>query len=85
MYQANASEEEIRSGKDVTFREFVLDILDHQSNAPNNVTTKQNEHWNAQFFIAGLCHPWVKFDLIARYKKSLCQFTPNKFVKFCQL
>ena len=28
-----------------------------------------NEHWNAEFYIAGLCHPWIDYDLIARYEE----------------
>ena len=28
-----------------------------------------NEHWNTQFFIAGLCHPWLQYDYIGRYEE----------------
>ena len=34
-HRAGATEFEISSGSDVTFQEFVLDVLDHQKASPN--------------------------------------------------
>ncbi|KAL5268540.1 hypothetical protein ACHWQZ_G002424 [Mnemiopsis leidyi] len=69
-HRVGATENEINEGSDVKFKEFVEDILDHHNKCPNEkVAVNLNEHWNPQFFIAGLCHPWIEYDFIGRYEE----------------
>ncbi|XP_076281739.1 carbohydrate sulfotransferase 11 isoform X2 [Lasioglossum baleicum] len=59
-YRQNATEESLRNGDDVTFREFVEFVTDDSSNET------RNEHWNP---IYELCQPClVNYNLVSKYE-----------------
>lgn len=60
-YRPNATEESLRNGDDVTFREFVDYITDDSENG-----TTRNEHWRP---IDELCLPCVvNYNLVSKYE-----------------
>ncbi|CAL7943294.1 unnamed protein product [Xylocopa violacea] len=59
-YRRNASEQSLKNGDDVTFREFVEFVTDDSSNET------RNEHWNP---IYELCQPClVNYNLVSKYE-----------------
>ncbi|CAK9802330.1 Carbohydrate sulfotransferase 11 [Anthophora quadrimaculata] len=59
-YRHNATEESLRKGDDVTFREFVEFVTDDSSNET------RNEHWKP---IYELCQPClVNYNLVSKYE-----------------
>ncbi|XP_076752599.1 carbohydrate sulfotransferase 11 [Xylocopa sonorina] len=59
-YRRNASEQSLKNGDDVTFREFVEFVTDNSSNET------RNEHWNP---IYELCQPClVNYNLVSKYE-----------------
>ncbi|CAK9817069.1 Carbohydrate sulfotransferase 11 [Anthophora plagiata] len=59
-YRHNATEESLRKGDDVTFREFVEFVTDNSSNET------RNEHWRP---IYELCQPClVNYNLVSKYE-----------------
>lgn len=59
-YRPNATEESLRNGDDVTFREFVDFVTDDTENGT------QNEHWRP---IYDLCQPCtVNYNLVSKYE-----------------
>ncbi|XP_039311291.1 carbohydrate sulfotransferase 11-like [Solenopsis invicta] len=59
-YRQNATEESLRNGNDVTFREFVDFVTDDTENGT------RNEHWRP---IYDLCQPCiVNYNLISKYE-----------------
>lgn len=59
-YRSNATEESLRNGDDVTFREFVEFVTDDTENGT------QNEHWRS---IYDLCQPCVvNYNLVSKYE-----------------
>ncbi|XP_077986370.1 carbohydrate sulfotransferase 11-like [Glandiceps talaboti] len=63
-FRKNPTDEALRNGGDVTFKEFVQYVVDHQTlrSGPNS----QNEHWRQYYH---LCHPCViSYDFIGHYE-----------------
>ncbi|EFN86856.1 carbohydrate sulfotransferase 11 [Harpegnathos saltator] len=59
-YRPNATEESLRNGDDVTFREFVDFVTDNSENGT------RNEHWRP---IYELCQPCtVNYNLVSKYE-----------------
>ncbi|KYN16897.1 PREDICTED: carbohydrate sulfotransferase 11-like [Trachymyrmex cornetzi] len=59
-YRPNATEESLRNGDDVTFREFVDFVTDDAENGT------RNEHWRS---IYDLCQPCiVNYNLVSKYE-----------------
>jgi len=59
-YRSNATEESLRNGDDVTFREFVDFVTDDAENGT------RNEHWRP---IYDLCQPCiVNYNLVSKYE-----------------
>jgi len=59
-YRPNATEESLKNGDDVTFREFVDFVTDDAENGT------RNEHWKP---IYDLCQPCIiNYNLISKYE-----------------
>ncbi|XP_015182782.1 PREDICTED: carbohydrate sulfotransferase 11-like [Polistes dominula] len=59
-YRVNATQESLKNGDDVTFREFVEFIINDSENGT------KNEHWRP---IYELCHPCiVNYNLVSKYE-----------------
>lgn len=64
-FRTNATEEEIKSGSDVTFLEYIKYITDSDFNLLWNNNQSFNEHWEP---INGLCRPCdVNYDFIIQF------------------
>ncbi|XP_063073196.1 carbohydrate sulfotransferase 11 isoform X2 [Engraulis encrasicolus] len=61
-YRQNATEEALRSGADVTFREFAEYLTDPATQREGPL----NEHWQT---VHSLCHPClIHYDLVGKYE-----------------
>lgn len=73
-FRENATEESLKNGDDVTFKEFAMFVLNKSENLSNMVN---NEHWTP---ITKLCHPClINYTLVG--KSNFLPYTQHMLIK----